>query len=62
MAGARFINSVTKQLEVSGVRMLGAVLNKVKMKKKGYGYGYGYGKYYGSYYGTYYGHDEDKRD
>ena len=47
--GARFINRVTKQLEASGVKILGAVLNKVKMKKNGYG------KYYGNYYGAYYG-------
>ena len=49
MVGARFINRVTKQLEASGVKILGAVLNKVKMKKNGYG------KYYGNYYGAYYG-------
>lgn len=59
MAGARMIGSVRKQLEASGVRILGAVLNKVKMKKSGYGYGYGYGKYYGSYYGTYYNDNSD---
>lgn len=52
MAGARMINSVKKQLEASGVRILGAVLNKVRTNQKGYGYGYG--KYYGSYYGNYY--------
>ena len=47
---SRMINATKKQLEASGVRILGAVLNKVKMKKNGY-----YGKYYGSYYGRYYG-------
>lgn len=52
MAGGRMLQGVKKQLEVSGVRILGVVLNKVKMKKAGY-----YGSYYGSYYGGYYGHD-----
>lgn len=42
--------SVKKQLETSGVRILGVVLNKVDIKKTGY-----YGKYHGSYYGKYYG-------
>lgn len=63
MASGRMINSVKKQLEVSGVRILGVVLNKVKMKKKGYGSYYGgyYGSYYGSYYGNYYGREEDRK-
>lgn len=56
MANSRMINSVRKQLEASGIKILGAVLNKVKMKKAGYGYG----KYYGSYYGSYYGEREAK--
>lgn len=44
---------VKKQLEQSGCKILGAVLNKVEMSGKGYGY---YGKgYYGNYYGRYYG-------
>lgn len=55
MASSRLVANVKKQLEASGIRILGAVLNKVKMGKNGYGYGYGYGKYYGGYYGTYYG-------
>lgn len=58
MASGRIVNSAKKQLEVSGVRILGAVLNKVKMKKNGYG-SY-YGGYYGSYYGNYYSRDEEK--
>lgn len=55
--GSRMIAGVKKQLEASGVRILGAVLNKVKMEKNHYGKYYGryYGKYYGSYYGSYYG-------
>ena len=32
-----------RQLEYAGVRILGVVLNKVGLTKKGYGYGYGYG-------------------
>ena len=56
VANSRMITSVRKQLEASGVRVLGAVLNKVEMKKSGYGYG----KYYGSYYGNYYGRDEEE--
>ena len=47
---SRAVVSVRKQLEASGVRILGAVLNKVDVKKTGY-----YGKYYGNYYGKYYG-------
>lgn len=43
---------VKSQLEVTGCRILGAVLNKVDLKNKGY-----YGKYYGKYYGQYYGND-----
>ena len=53
----RIIADVKKQLETSGVRILGAVLNKVK-KSKGIG-GY-YGGYYGNYYGNYYGRNSEK--
>ena len=59
MASSRMIQNVKKQLEVSGVRILGAVLNKVKMKKNSYENGY-YGSYYGGYYGNYYGKKEEK--
>ena len=46
----RVISGVKKQLEASGVRILGAVLNKVDMSKsKRYGY---YGNYYGNYYNS----------
>ena len=34
---------VKDQLHMSGVRILGTVLNKVESQGKGYGYGYGYG-------------------
>lgn len=44
----RFAQGVKEQLTKSNCRILGAVLNKVAMEKKGY-----YGKYYGKYYGTY---------
>lgn len=40
---------VKEQLEKSGCRILGAVLNKVDMKSGSY-YGKQYGKYYGKYY------------
>ena len=53
MASSRLISNVKKQLEASGVKILGAVLNKVKVKKSCYEGSY-YGGYYGSYYGTYY--------
>lgn len=61
VANSRMINSVKKQLEASGVRILGAVLNKVKMENSHYGKYYGryYGSYYGNYYGSYY-RKEDK--
>lgn len=41
----RFIKTVKKQLENSGVKILGVVLNKVEVKKQGY-----YKKYYGNAY------------
>lgn len=56
MASSRLITSVKKQLEASGVRILGAVLNKVKAE--GSHYGSYYGGYYGNYYGSYYGREE----
>ncbi len=50
----RITQKVKDQLDKSGCRILGAVLNKVEMESKGY-----YGKYYGSYYGKYYGNYGD---
>lgn len=45
----KIVQRVQKQLEQSGCKILGAVLNKVEMGGKGY-YGKGYyGKYYGNY-------------
>lgn len=54
--GARMIVEHKKQLEASGVRILGAVLNKVKMSNTGY-----YGHYYKKYYGKYYTNDSNKK-
>lgn len=60
----KMIQKVKSQLEKSGCRILGAVLNKVEVGGKGYGYGKYYGRYYGKHYGGYYGDDyygkEDK--
>lgn len=62
-ASYKIVQRVQKQLEQSGCKLLGAVLNKVDMGGKGYGY---YGKgYYGNYYGNYgeYGnHEEIKKE
>lgn len=44
----KFVRSVKEQLEKTGCRILGAILNKVDMSENGY-----YGKYYGKYYGNY---------
>ena len=51
----RMVLEAKKQLEVAGVKLLGAVLNKVKAEKGYYGkyYGSHYGHYFGSYYGNY---------
>lgn len=57
--GSRMILGAKNQLEASGVRILGGILNKVKMQKNRY-YGHYYGKYYGSYYG-HYGDDGGKK-
>ncbi len=55
----RMCQKVVSQLEKSGCKILGAVLNKVNMKSKGY-YGKRYGKYYGNKYGRYYGNEEER--
>ena len=59
-ASSRAVLDAKQQLENSGVRILGAVLNKVRME--GSRYGHYYGKYYGNYYGKYYGHYETSDD
>lgn len=53
---SRNIVNVKKQLENAGIPILGAVLNKVRMKKNSY-----YGHYYGHYYGAY-GEEGKKED
>ena len=56
----KVVQRVKKQLDQSGCRILGAVLNKVEMGGKGY-YGKGYyGNYYGRYYGDYGSYGESK--
>lgn len=48
IASCKEILSTKSQLEIAGVKILGVVLNKVKVKQRGY-----YGRYYGQYYGSY---------
>ena len=55
----RFVQKVKEQLDKTGSRILGVVLNKVDMSGKGY-YGH-YGKYYGHYYGEY-GQDHETNE
>jgi Mrp family chromosome partitioning ATPase len=50
----RMCQKVKAQLEKSGCKILGAVLNKVESKGKGY-----YGKY-GQYGGAYYGNPDER--
>ncbi len=45
----KFVEEIKKQLEVAGCRILGVVLNKVKVEKGGY-----YNRYYKGYYRRYY--------
>lgn len=54
----KFVQRVKEQLDKTGSRILGVVLNKVDMDGKGY-YGH-YGRYYGKYYGKYYGRYGDE--
>lgn len=53
--GSRMILSAKNQLEVSGVHILGVVLNKMKINKSHYG------KNYGGYYGGYYGKEKESQ-
>lgn len=46
----RFAQKVLVQLKMTDCKVLGCILNKVNMGRKGH-----YSKYYGSYYGKYYG-------
>ena len=51
-----FVQNVKKQLESSGVNILGAVLNKVKRNSTGY-----YKEYYKAYYGEYFNDNEETK-
>lgn len=57
VVNSRGIINVKRQLENAEIPILGAVLNKVRMKKSSYYGGY-YGGYYGSYYGAYSGEEK----
>lgn len=50
---------VKSQIEKSGGKILGAVLNQVDFTRKHGYYGYGYGKKYYGYYSNYYAVDEE---
>ncbi len=52
----KFAKNVKSQLEKSGCRILGAVLNNVEEKNGGYYNRYYYQRYYKSYYGKYQGY------
>lgn len=59
----RFIQDIKKQLEITGCKILGVVLNKVKMEKSGYYNRYyrgSYKGYYSGYYKPYYGEEQKK--
>ncbi len=63
---AKFAKNVKSQLEKSGCRILGAVLNNIEEKGSGYYSRYYYKKYYRSYYGKYgsygvYGNTDGKK-
>ena len=49
----KFAQKIKEQMEKTNCRILGVILNKVKIKKNGY-----YGKYYGKYYKKYYGKED----
>lgn len=49
----RFVQDIKKQLEITGCRILGVVLNKVKVEKGSY-YSRYYKRYYRGYYSGYY--------
>ena len=59
MIHSRAIAATKKQMEATGVPILGAIMNKVDTKNSRYG-GY-YGSYYGSYYGDYYRQEDEKK-
>ena len=55
----RFVQDIKKQVEVTGCKILGVVLNKVKVEKGGY-YNRYYKGYYSGYYKPYYGDSDSK--
>lgn len=57
----RFIQDVKKQLELSETKVLGVVLNKVRVEKGGY-YNRYYKGYYSGYYEPYYGNKNDGQE
>lgn len=56
----RFVQDIKKQLEMANTRILGVVLNKVKVERGGY-YNKYYKGYYKGYYHKYYGNDESSK-
>lgn len=56
----RFAQNVIRQIEATGSKLLGVVLNKADVGRPGYYSGYGYGYYKKSYYKEYYSKDESK--
>ena len=50
----KFARKSLEQLEKTGCKILGSMLNKVDVSGSSY-----YGKYYGKYYGSYYGNSEN---
>ncbi|MGN0405919.1 MAG: CpsD/CapB family tyrosine-protein kinase [Bariatricus sp.] len=62
VVSCRLVQRVKLQLEKSGCRILGVVLNRVNMEKEGGYYKKYYGKYYGKYYSKYYGKNYGKQE
>ena len=57
----RFAQNVIRQIEATGCKLLGVVLNKVETGRPGYYKGYGYGYYRKSYYKGYYSKDNGEK-
>ena len=57
----RFIQDIKKQLSVTGAKVLGVVLNKVRIERGGY-YNRYYKGYYSGYYKPYYGKQRKNRE
>ena len=53
----RFLQNIKNQLDLTGCRILGTVLNKVHIEKNGY-----YGRYYKGSYSKYYGDIESNKE